>query len=192
MNITLSKLFRAIAASAMLIAGSGLAHGQDTPTWWRPNQYFVQAGAAEDATALTVGAIWYSDWASLYSGGLLRLYWEVSFGRWSADQPDGSTRSAWVTQVGITPVLRWYLGANSTRWFVEAGIGGNLLLPIYRSRDKRFSTTFNFGDHIGVGMPFGEGERQEIALRIQHFSNAGIRHPNPGENFVQLRYTARF
>lgn len=30
------------------------------------------------------------------------------------------------------------------------------------------------------------------ALRLQHFSNASIRHPNPGENFVQLRYARRF
>ncbi|RYG65377.1 acyloxyacyl hydrolase, partial [bacterium] len=28
----------------------------------------------------------------------------------------------------------------------------------------------------------------EIALRIEHFSNASIQKPNPGQNFVQLRY----
>ena len=32
----------------------------------------------------------------------------------------------------------------------------------------------------------------ELALRVQHYSNAGIRHPNPGENFVQLRGSFAF
>lgn len=62
----------------------------------------------------------------------------------------------------------------------------------YGSREKRFSTSFNFGDHIGVGLPLGEGDRQEVVLRIQHFSNGGIKRTNPGENFLQLRYVARF
>ncbi|WP_258186947.1 acyloxyacyl hydrolase [Variovorax sp. WS11] len=28
--------------------------------------------------------------------------------------------------------------------------------------------------------------------RAPYFSNAGIRHPNPGENSIQLRYAYRF
>jgi len=31
-----------------------------------------------------------------------------------------------------------------------------------------------------------------VALRIQHFSNAGLSEPNPGANFVQLRYAYTF
>jgi hypothetical protein len=33
--------------------------------------------------------------------------------------------------------------------------------------------------------------QRELVLRVEHFSNAGIKHPNPGENYVQLRYTHR-
>ncbi|MCW5656574.1 MAG: acyloxyacyl hydrolase [Burkholderiaceae bacterium] len=117
-------------------------------------------------------------------------YVEASIGRWESDINDGSRSSAWVTQLGITPVLRWYPFASS-QWFTEAGIGVNVLAPIYRSSDKRFSTVFNFGDHIGVGVQFGEARRHELALRFQHFSNAGIKEPNPGENFLQLRYSVR-
>ena len=69
--------------------------------------------------------------------------------------------------------------------------GVNVLAPLYRSRDKRFSTAFNFGDHVGIGVQLGDDHGQELSLRLQHFSNAGIKDPNPGENFVQLRYTAR-
>ncbi len=97
-----------------------------------------------------------------------------------------------VTHFGVTPVWRWYPQGQSDRWFLEAGIGANLLAPVYRNRDKRFSTTFNFGDHLAVGWYFGPQRRHELALRLQHFSNAGIKQPNPGEDSVQLRYLARF
>ena len=30
--------------------------------------------------------------------------------------------------------------------------------------------------------------RDEIELRAEHYSNGGIAHPNPGENWFQLRY----
>ncbi len=90
----------------------------------------------------------------------------------------------------MTPVLRLFPGGS--RWFVEGGIGANLLLPIYQSESKRFSTSFNFGDHLAIGRIFGKDGGHEIALRFQHFSNAGIREPNPGENFLQIRYSRRF
>lgn len=160
---------------------------------WMPDQAFVQAGVAEDAQAVVFGAMWQTEWAEPFAGGDLSVYWEASLGRWFADQADGSgSDSAWVTQVGATPVLRWTSSASSLQWFVEGGIGANFLLPIYRTNDKRFSTTFNFGDHIAVGTQFGEQGRHELALRIQHFSNAGIKHPNPGENFLQIRYAFRY
>lgn len=193
MNASILRSIRATTIAASLASAVAFAHAApDLGRSWRPDQMFVQGGVAEDAKALVAGAIWNTEWTRPFGGGLLSLYWEVSFGRWTAEQPDGSTRSAWVTQLGVTPVLRWHPSGDTSRWFVEGGIGANVLLPIYRSRDKQFSTTFNFGDHIAIGMPFGDGARHEVALRVQHFSNAGIKHPNPGEDFLQLRYAVKF
>lgn len=156
-----------------------------------PSSAFVQAGAASDAQMLIAGVTWDWSWHKDLAIGRLSGYWEASFGRWNSDHgPEGG--SAWVTQLGLTPVLRLYPGSWGGRWFLEGGIGVNVLLPIYRSRSKRFSTAFNFGDHLAVGRRFGEGARHELALRLQHFSNAGIKQPNPGEDFVQLRYSWRF
>ena len=141
---------------------------------------------------LVFGAVWDWRWQKPLSGGLLTGYWEISFGRWSSQADPAGNSSAWVSQVGVTPVLRWHPGAGTVPWFVEVGIGANVLTPIYRSRDKRFSTAFNFGDHLAVGWHLGAAQQHGISLRVQHFSNAGIKHPNPGENFLQLRYVTRY
>lgn len=157
--------------------------------FWRPSTVFVQYGVAEDAQMAALGLAW--DWRWQYDvlGGQLLGYWEASFGRWNADNGGGA--HGWFTQVGLTPVLRYQFGPRG-RWFAEAGIGANLLLPLYQTEAKRFSTTFNFGDHLALGRRFGIGGQHSLSLRFQHFSNASIRKPNPGENFVQLRYARRF
>jgi lipid A 3-O-deacylase len=41
---------------------------------------------------------------------------------------------------------------------------------------------------VAIGRRFGASKEHEVMLRLQHFSNAGIKHPNPGEDFLQLRY----
>ena len=148
----------------------------------------MQGGVAHDARTLVAGAAWWSAWRHPLAGGDAAIYWEASLGRWSS-QTGGRRGSALVTQIGLTPVLRWQ--PADERWFLEAGIGANVLLPIYRSREKRFSTVFNFGDHMAIGTHLGDAKRHELSLRLQHFSNAGIKEPNPGENFVQLRYALR-
>ena len=100
--------------------------------------------------------------------------------------------SPWVTQLGMTPVLRYRWGEDRRRWFAELGVGINVLTPIFNDEDRRFSTAFNFGDHLALGRSFGDDAREEIALRVQHYSNGGIKQPNPGINFVQVRYSHRF
>ena len=50
----------------------------------------------------------------------------------------------------------------------------------------------DFGDHIALGLRLGARQEHELQLRVEHFSNAGLRKPNPGENFGQVRYVWRF
>jgi len=92
------------------------------------------------------------------------------------------------TQVGILPLLRYRFDQGRSDWFAEAGIGLTYMDRLYRRDTKQFSTQFNFIDVVGVGFNFGEQRRNELGLRLAHISNAGIKQPNPGENFVQLRY----
>lgn len=103
--------------------------------------------------------------------------------RWHTESAKGNT-TAWPTQIGATPTLRFY-PSMTRHWFIEIGVGPNYIVPLFHSGEKRFSTEFNFGDHFAIGRRF---EASEVSLRVEHFSNAGIEHPNPGENFVQVRY----
>lgn len=154
-----------------------------------PDHLFVQAGIAQRSQTLTAGASWAWDWRREWGSGELSGHWEASFGRWTSDMDVGSTSGAWVTQLGATPVLRWK--KPGSRWYLEGGIGANFLLPIYRSRYKQFSTALNFGSHVAIGLLGGEQSDHDLSLRLQHYSNAGIRRPNPGEDFLQLRYARR-
>jgi lipid A 3-O-deacylase len=152
-----------------------------------PTSAFVQAGIGDQrTTAYTAGLSWDLPWHYEFKFGRLGAYAEAAVGRWRTDGHREAT--AWPTQISATPTLRLY-PARAPQWFAEAGVGANYIVPIFNSGEKRFSTEFNFGDHVAIGRDFGHSE---VSIRMEHFSNAGIEHPNPGENFGQLRYAYRF
>ena len=160
---------------------------------FRPTHWFVQAGAGQDVQALNAGLLWEWDrkW-SVSENTHVSVLTEVSLGQWRTSGP-GGTSHATNTQLGFTPAVRlWLNGKSNHGYFTEAGIGANFVTPIYRTNDKRFGTVFNFGSHIGFGYRLQGPTSPEWSLRLQHFSNAGIRRPNPGENFLQVRWTAPF
>lgn len=179
----LGPTFASGAASLALVVCTAAA-AQD----WRPDRAFLQYGQTEEDTrAFTAGVGWTWPRQRPLWGGSVGGYWEVSLSHWSAPGPEGR-ENAVVTQFGVKPALRWHGDSGRSPWFVEAGIGVTVMTPVYENRRKRFSTAFNFGDHLAVGARFGPGGEHEVALRFEHFSNGGIRHPNPGENFWQMRY----
>lgn len=156
-----------------------------------PSTVFAQAGVGDQSTqAYLLGASWDWPWQRSVGIGSLGAYFEGAFGRWTT-RNDAAHATAWPTQIDATPVLRFHPVSPLNHWFAEIGVGANYIVPVFRSGHKRFSTEFNFGDHAALGRQFGSRGRQELSLRIEHFSNAGIDHPNPGENFVQLRYAFR-
>lgn len=122
--------------------------------------------------------------------GPLSSYWDLYVSRWNANAlSDGPHH---YVQIGAIYTWRYRFLQGQSPWFAEAGIGGTVMDHVYRTPDRSFSTAFQFTEALGVGCSFGENERHEVALRVQHVSNAGIKKPNPGENFMKLRYTYRF
>ncbi len=180
------------ALCAVLAAGGCYPVSAQSLAPVRPLAWFVQAGSAGggDTLAATVGVTADWGWQKAVGIGLLTGTWEASVGHWRTERTGQSDRQVW--QFGVTPALRLYTSGARSGFFGEIGIGANVLTPRYERGDKEFSTKFNFGDHIGAGYRFGAQGENELTLRIQHYSNASIKKPNPGENFLQLRYARHF
>ena len=156
----------------------------------RPQGAFVQGGLAENhAYNVTAGVLWPWSWRRDFGRAQFSGLTEAYVSHWSAR---GETQRQSATQIGLVPLVRLRFDGGLSPWFFEGGIGISVMDRKYRSGDNQFSTAFNFVDVIGAGRNFGDGGRQELGLRISHVSNAGIKKPNPGETFLQLRYAVRF
>lgn len=160
-----------------------------------PDAAFVQAALSSgqpDTIATDLGMQWH--WSRRWHWSqTLRLsgFVELALGRWAPAMEDRSSDPTWITQVTIAPVLRWS-GPSETGWYFELGIGPSWLNPVYRSVHTQFSSRFQFRDHLGVGKRWGERGQHDLGLRFVHFSNANLELPNPGVNFLALRYTLHF
>ena len=85
----------------------------------------------------------------------------------------------------MTPVMRWTTATEpSPRFFVDGGVGVNLLTATRINDQRVFSTAFQFGEQIGAGVAFGPGGRHELAAYLQHVSNARIKEPNCGLTYT--------
>jgi len=105
---------------------------------------------------------------------IMSLYWDATLGTWEAD-------IGTVQDLGLTPTFRY--GHEHGAYF-DFGIGFHVLSETRISSTTDFSTKFQFGDHLGIGYRY---DRYDFSVRAQHLSNAGIRNPNPGINFLQVR-----
>jgi len=150
-----------------------------------PSIYVQGDAAARGTHAFTLGAtLPWGAWQKPLGSGVLSGFWDGYASHWSYH---GAGRDhLWL--LGLTPTLRWTPDEGRSAWFLQGGVGITLTDHLYRSGDEQFSTAFNFASHVGVGLRFGEARQQEVMLRLQHISNASIKHPNPGINYVQLRY----
>ena len=158
---------------------------------WRPSGYVVQAGAGDSRTwNASVGLTWPWAWKTSLLGTELGGVTEAYVAHWDAPGAGGGRRG--FTQLALVPVFRFRFEQGRSPWFAEAGVGLSAMDQHFVTPDKQFTTSFNFVDVVGVGRSFGVARGQELGLRLQHVSNAGIRVPNPGQNFVQLRYAAAF
>lgn len=123
-------------------------------------------------------------WVHNLANSRLDLSLETSAGQVSA--PSGSGHgSLW--HVGLTPFARWWFTDRSG---IEVGIGANLFSGT-RIGDKTISTAFQFGDSIGVFHRFANTP-WTLGLRLTHYSNADIKEPNPGQDYIQLRASYDF
>jgi lipid A 3-O-deacylase len=152
--------------------------------------FAVEAGRGEGIDMGRIAVQW--DW----NRELLRMsdwqlggYFDLAIGQWHhGDVRPGQNDN--ITEIGLTPVFR-VEGTSRTGPYLEAGIGFHLLSHT-QIGDKRVSTAFQFGDHLGFGYRFGAKSAFDLGYRFQHLSNASIKRPNPGINFHQIRLQYHF
>src|SRR5690606_20550884 len=170
---------------ASALAGGALLYGSHALAQERnPGGFGITAGFHGDYQRL--GLIWESPslWQHTFSGGSrLDLVGQLGAAYWRSDS-NLRPRNVW--QFSAVPALRWTF---SDAYYVEAGVGPTFF-PRTNFADRELSTSLQFGSHVGVGMYISPSS--QIDLSVTHFSNAGIKRPNPGLNLVQLRYIQRF
>lgn len=146
--------------------------------------FAFEAGASSstDMFSVAVQKQWSKRWLqgdAWHLGG----YWEFSLAQWNREALPGERDQ--LVEIGITPVFR--IQRNSLRGlYVEGGIGAHLLSSTELG-NKRFGSSFQFGDHLGLGYRFGANKALDIGYRYQHLSNVGIKDPNQGIDFHQIR-----
>jgi lipid A 3-O-deacylase len=162
---------RPLLVLALVCCFTGTAHALDGASF--------EAGRGDERTDLwRLGLQWRWDKRWLEAGGWhLGAYWDVQLGAWNNGRD--------ITDLSLTPVFRYQRSSGRAIPYAEAAIGFHMLSNHQITSGRIFSTRFQFGDHLGAGVRFGP---HDVGLRIQHLSNGGIARPNPGINFLVLRY----
>lgn len=167
-----------ISAPAGAIDGFALEYGEE------------QDGDPVELARVAMQWQWDDQWlarGNWYLGG----YWDLTLAHWDNDHPERASSGIW--DIGLTPVFRWQQKARSELSpYVEAGIGAHLLSETSVAPDQKFSTNFQFGSHLGIGIRFGKDHAFDLGARIRHLSNANIKKPNDGINFYEVRLSYWF
>ncbi len=152
----------------------------------------VEAGNGNSADMMLAALQW--DWQSRwFEAGAWHLggYWEASVGSWRGKSAIGDNQR--ITDFGITPVFRYERdSASGISPYVEAAVGFYLISPTHIYANRKFGSSFQFGDHVGAGVRFGDKGEYDLGYRFQHLSNGGIRKPNQGINFNEIRFEYHF
>lgn len=182
----MKKLLSSLAAiAALTVAQSGLA----------ADGYFdsvaLEGGGGEHVQVVRLSAQkdWNKNWFAT-SGYHLSGYWDANIAYWRANRWDdiaGNRKNLGV--IGVTPVFRWEAD-DKLGFYGEAGIGASVFSSVYTNTHRQLSTAFEFADHIGVGYVLPN--KWDIGVRLQHYSNGGIKHPNGGVNLALVRAAYSF
>lgn len=152
----------------------------------------VEAGNGNSADMYRAGVQW--NWEQKwFDNGAWQLggYWEASAGAWRGKSSIGQNQN--IVDIGFTPVFRLTQKDNSgLSPYVEGAIGVHLISPAWIYANRKFGSAFQFGDHVGAGVTFGQKAEYDLGMRFQHLSNGGIKKPNQGINFTQVRFAYHF
>jgi hypothetical protein len=173
------RVFLALASTIICAAGAdAFADGFPAPTG-----IGLTGASGNETTLYGVSTYWDSvcACAPLAQYGLgVRIYGQIAY--WKGTQRPSDFRSLW--EGSVTPTLVW-LGPSvgAATLFTEMGLGVSGLTKTRLNQDRSFATAFQFNEHFGVGLAFGEKRKYEVAGYIRHVSNGSIKQQNDGDTF---------
>ena len=169
----------------LLIAGLGLSSSSQAA-----DGIAVTGGWGDDSTSMAQISLTHQWDRTWFNGGnrFLGGYWEVSVGHWHSTDTGG--KGIW--DVGFAPVFRFQSKAGGVKPYVEGAIGLHLISDTHVNVDRDMGSAFQFGDHLGIGLVFGDRGQMDLGYRFQHLSNADIKSPNDGIDFQQIRFVYYF
>jgi lipid A 3-O-deacylase len=152
----------------------------------------LELGNGQQTDILRVGALWNMNQSWLSDGDWhVTGYWEVSAAKWQGRSSVGNNQT--ITDLGVTPVFRFSPKVLSPiSPYLEGAIGVHLISPTFIYDNRHFGGAFQFGDHLGAGLLFGERHQYDLAYRFQHLSNAGLKQPNQGINLNEIHFAYHF
>jgi len=184
----LLRMAAGAAAAAGLLAVSAAAGAVDGISF----EYGKSDSSNVDVNLYRVALQW--DWGVkwLDTGGWhLGGYWDLSAAYW--DNNSTPRDNSGLADVGFTPVF--HFGQDNPSGFspyVELAVGAHFLSATSINSQRRFGSSYQFGDRIGAGFRFGDKGEYDLGYSYQHESNAGIKEPNQGINFQQVRLMYHF
>ncbi len=159
---------------------------------WAVDGVSLELGNGDSTDTARVGAIW--DWDKKWfteGDWLVTGFWEANAGTWRGKSSVGNNQT--VTDLGITPEFRFQQkNPSGIAPYAEAAIGFHLISPAFIYANRRFGSSFQFGDHVGFGVRMGERQQYDLGYRYQHLSNGGIKKPNQGINLSEVHFAYRF
>lgn len=182
----LPRWLRQLVAMLLATACAGTALAA---TDLAPDALAFDYGTGNETRLLRANLQW--DWDTQWwqsNGTHVSGYWDASLAAWDARDWRAENGTRTLADLGVTPVFR-FEGDTHQGWFLDGGVGANLLSHLYENHRRNFSTAFQFGDLLGVGYQSGSWT---AGLTLEHFSNGAIKHPNPGVNFAILSIEYRF
>lgn len=159
---------------------------------WAVDGMSVEAGNGDATNTARVGAVWNFDHPWFTEGNWqVAGFWEAMAGQWQGHSGYGNNQT--VTDLGITPVFRFeQKNSGAFSPYLEGAIGFHLISPTFINAQRRFGSSFQFGDHVGFGVRFGEHQQFDLGYRFQHLSNGGIKKPNQGINLNEVHLIYHF
>ena len=122
-------------------------------------------------------------------------FWDLSLGYWDNNSPfqtNGYAVSS-IRDISLTPTFRLQPNAGSGfSPYLEGAVGFHFLSRTFVGEYRRFGTSYQFGDHIGAGVRFGDKGQYDVGYRFQHLSNGDLKSPNQGINYNILRLQYRY